>query len=745
MKTSFLNVLKIRTFVFALSTSITVLIVLACSDGYEDFYSSKITQEAYIPSKYKLIGYSLNLYNDRWDDVYNPEYDLIALNTSDWEKYLESSLSREEIEQCLFTYTAHEIDSLKKILSKSENNYNQKRDFLSYLRVAKDAEVYGNTNYYWWDETRPDYSKEAINLFPIIERNYQMSSGNAFMAERWWFQMVKNLYFQKDYERAIGYFNEYESQFEKNTFYYRVLGYKAGSLYKLGKYEVANALYAKMLTANHAFLQTAHFSFHPMEETDFMATIDLCETSEEKCTAWMLLGTYHDAVRASSEIYKLNPNHEYLDLLMGRILMIAENKDLEWYDEPPRTVQNQAAVDLYSLMIKENKYAKKSKLQSALGYLYFLNGDTKTANDHVGQAMISADKTDTLFYNQLRIFSVLLNAKDKTKHTKTMYDEFIWLRDATSYNRYYDYDEPVILSTEYVNPVLRVSGPFDYLVSELSNMYRSEGNVARAMCIQPTSNEMVDLPMLYDWRSFLMKDPINDEERFLQKFSCLKLDQIENCIATIHTFNGDLIQARQIMQFSSSGSNTQLMGDPFSYRIRDCHDCDHQEFAECCEPYTKLRMLEEMFMWKDLLVKKPNFLAAIKLGNAYYNLSYNGNCRRFSEVPYPSYGLNHSDEEEDYYYDWYVDMTSFNSEVYMAEDFYKKAFGLATNDEEKALATYLLSKCELVHFYNTDFGSNGSDFVAGEYFPKLKQYEKTEFFDQVLNECGYFKTYYTKK
>jgi len=293
--------------------------------------------------------------------------------------------------------------------------------------------------------------------------------------------------------------------------------------------------------------------------------------------------------------------------------------------------------------------------------------------------------------------------------------------------------------------VLRVSGPFDYLVAELSNMYRLEGNVARAMCIQPTSSEMLDIEMLYEWRKFLMQEPINDEERFLQNFSSLKIDQIENCIATIHTFKGDLILARQIMQFSSSGSNTQVMGDPFSYRIKDCHDCDHQEFAECCEPYTKRRMIEEMFMWKDLLVKKPNFLAALKLGNAYYNLSYNGNCRRFSEVPYPSYGLNHSADEQDYYYDWYVDMTSFNSEVYMAEDFYKTALSLATNDEERALATYLLSKCELVHFYNEDHGTTSSDFIVGEYFPKLKQFEKTEFFDQVLNECGYFNTYYTKK
>jgi tetratricopeptide (TPR) repeat protein len=281
MKTSFLSVLKIRTVMFLLSGAIATIIVLACAGGDEDLYSSKVTQEAYVPSKYKLIGYSLNLYNDSWDDVYYPEYDLTAINTSDWEKYLQNSMSKEEIEKCLFTYTAPEIDSLKKILSKSENNYDQKRDFLAYVRVAKDAEVYGNTYYDWWVETRPDYSKDAINLFPIIERNYQMASGNAFMAERWWFQMVKNLYFQKDYERAIGYFNEYESQFQKNTLYYRVLGYKAGSYYKLGNYALANALYAKMLTANHAFLQTAHFSFHPMEEADFLATIDLCETPKK--------------------------------------------------------------------------------------------------------------------------------------------------------------------------------------------------------------------------------------------------------------------------------------------------------------------------------------------------------------------------------------------------------------------------------------------------------------------------------
>jgi hypothetical protein len=99
MKTSFLSVQKIRTTLFLFSSAIAGIIVLACSDGYEDFYSSKITQEAYMPSKYKLIGYSLNLYNDSWDDLYNPEYDLTAINTADWEEYLQNSLSREEIEK----------------------------------------------------------------------------------------------------------------------------------------------------------------------------------------------------------------------------------------------------------------------------------------------------------------------------------------------------------------------------------------------------------------------------------------------------------------------------------------------------------------------------------------------------------------------------------------------------------------------------------------------------------------------
>jgi hypothetical protein len=719
---------------------------MACAGGEEDLYSSKVTQEVYVPSKYKLIGYSLNLYNNYWYDEYDPTFDLVAINTADWEKYLEGGYSKEEIEKCLFTYSAHQIDSLKKILSKNEKSYLQKQNFLGYVRVAKDAEVYGNTYYNWWDESRPDHSKEAVSLFPIIERNFQMSSGNAFMQERWWFQMVKNLYFQKDYERAIGFFNEYQSQFPKNTMYYRVLGYKAGAYYKLRDYATANSIYAKMLTADHAFLQTVHFSFHPMEESDFLKTIELCESIDEKCTAWMLLGTYHDAVRASEEIYKLNPNHEYLDLLMGRTLMIADNKDLEWYEEPPRSIEILKAINLYSMMLKDNKYAKKAKLQSALGYLYFLNNNRNSANELISQALIEADKSDTLFYDQLRIFNIILNANDKSSHNKTLYDEFIWLRDANSYNRFYDYDEPVILSTENINPLLRVCGPFEYLVSELSSMYRSEGNVAKAMCIQPKSSEMSDITMLYEWRSFLMKEPSSEEERFLQKFSCLKLDQVEDCIATIHTFKGDLVLARQIMQFSSSGSNSQLMGDPFSYRIRDCHDCDHTEFAECCEPYTKLRMIEEMYMWKDILVRKPSFLAALKLGNAYYNLSYNGNCRRFSEVPYPSYGLNYALEERDYYYySWYVDMSNYNTEVYMAEDYYNQALLLATNDEEKALAHYLLAKCELVHFYNDEEKTSESDFIVGENFVNLKKYEKTEFFDQVLNECGYFRTYYTKK
>ena len=87
----------------------------------------------------------------------------------------------------------------------------------------------------------------------------------------------------------------------------------------------------------------------------------------------------------------------------------------------------------------------------------------------------------------------------------------------------------------------------------------------------------------------------------------------------------------------------------------------------------------------------------------------------------------------------------------LAKMYYQKAFEAAANDEQKAKCQYMLAKCERNEYYNkkyyaiTDWWQIEDDkvnFLAWSGFKNLKnKYSKTQYYQDVIAECGYFKTY----
>ena len=121
------------------------------------------------------------------------------------------------------------------------------------------------------------------------------------------------------------------------------------------------------------------------------------------------------------------------------------------------------------------------------------------------------------------------------------------------------------------------------------------------------------------------------------------------------------------------------------------------------------------------------------LANAFYNISYHGNARLFYEGNIiGEYGNNVSEQ--------YYDMLCKDK---YAKIYYQKAFAAATNNEQKAKCLYLMSKIERNNFYNTkEFDSENRAFKAFDGFKKLKsEYKDTKYYQEVINECGYFRSY----
>jgi hypothetical protein len=76
--------------------------------------------------------------------------------------------------------------------------------------------------------------------------------------------------------------------------------------------------------------------------------------------------------------------------------------------------------------------------------------------------------------------------------------------------------------------------------------------------------------------------------------------------------------------------------------------------------------------------------------------------------------------------------------------YYTMALGAATTDEQKAKCTYMLAKCERNEWYNKTNGDAKTDFIAFKNFAELKKYSATKYYQEVIKECGYFRTYARK-
>jgi hypothetical protein len=82
--------------------------------------------------------------------------------------------------------------------------------------------------------------------------------------------------------------------------------------------------------------------------------------------------------------------------------------------------------------------------------------------------------------------------------------------------------------------------------------------------------------------------------------------------------------------------------------------------------------------------------------------------------------------------------------------YYNLALNAARTDEQRAKCQYLLAKCQRNEWYNrnmflnknyVEYDYNGPDFTAWDGFKALKQYPNTQYYSEVLKECGYFRTY----
>ena len=605
------------------------------------------------------------------------------------------------------------------------------KSFIQFLYYAQILETASNdSNYDWTYQEKTVFNNQE--WLKTIENKYETATDD-FMKNRYWFQTIKGYYYFQSLHLATNFFERTKETTPKNTLYYRALSYLAGLEYQSKHYAKANYLFSQVFDKCVPLRVVSATCFHPQEQADWEQALKLAKTNEEKAALWAIHGYFGDEKLALEKIYGLNPKSEHLHYLLTRLINREEQKltfdfNKKSISEIKTEIKTSVDISTYNWVVKIAKEQKTSKnylWHLAAGYLQTLQGNFDLANTAYAKAEQQMPPTP-LAKSQLRLLRFMNQwfALDTIKST----DETVLLTD---------------LQWLYVDCFkkapenFRFSGPSNISKAFLSALYAKQGNVVMSELFNSKSGFYGNVDHLQAMKSFLSKPTTTKTpfEQLATKIYTYTLSDINDFQAVEAAFHNQIPQAIAFME-QSDNAKEKLYGNPFKGTIQDCHDCDHAEPQKT--KYSRLQLLQYINgMQNNLAAHKDVFNSALLLGNTFYNITYFGNARNFYEGKINGYGLeNYS-----------------RTDCSVAKMYYQKALAAATTAEQKAKCHYMLAKCERNEYYSKKYENDkfqwtwGNDedkinFLAWNGFEELKNnYVTTQFYQEVLQECGYFRTY----
>lgn len=732
-------------------------VALACAgDWGPEYGTSNFTPEVFVDSAYSPFFYSMNFYYGiGHDEIHDTRFN--TSNITEWSGFFKNKYPSAELQYLLETAGSHAIDSAESwvnaqspALPDSMQKFQLFRDrrdknvkaFIHYLSLAKLSEDFAaNNRVNYWDY---DPKKKKTLTIDVSQLNRDLKKGfetasTPFLKERYWFQLERSFFFNGSPQEAIDLFDSQEKQFPHDKTYFRTLAYTAGVYHKKKDYGKANYYYSLVYDGCNELKTVAHFSFHPQEEKDWQATLAYCRTSNEKTTLWQMLGVFYgDEKRAIREIYHLDPQSSKLDLLLARAVNTTEQQFLTGVNNYNPVNMNKdttgtAIQTLISGIAEAGNTGKPWIWQLAAGYLDMLHGNFAGAATYYARAekTVPREKGAQAQFRLLKFLNKVSSAKiiDKTKENEWLPD-LQWLGS---------------LDTK-TEPTFRFYDAYQWIRHIIALKYRSQNALVQAECFNSTSAFYLQDKNVEALKTFLNKPSKTPYEVLCTGLSVMKQTDL-NEYQAIRLCLADKIEDA-ITRIGDAGpsATTVLPGNPFNGRINDCHDCDHEAVQKI--KYTKLSFLQKIKEMKDKIAAGQDiYTNSMLLGNAFYNITHYGNARVFYECKILGSGQSEP---------WIID-SSFRpllTDMTVAVSYYTQAFKAAGTDEQKAKCQYMLAKCQRNEWYNqtiyddrkNQYGRNEHhpDFIAWEGFKALSQYSNTQYYKDLIKECGYFRTYIKK-
>ena len=736
---------------FSVFITSCIVIIIACSGIDFTYYSHFSPEVSDIDSSFEPMFISEELfYNYSEFEYYSQRFNTNIID--EWSVYLEDRIPIKEIEYFLLdNNSTKEINELYANVQNSNKSGilnsrfsvidSKVKGFIQFLYYAKQIEAISLQQLGVWDiEQGMKKNFASPEIIAELENRYHIES-DPFLKNRYWFQVAKAKYYSIDKSSIISFFDKTKETVKKNNLYYRALSYVAGAHYKQRNYTLSNYLYSIVYYNCKEMRSIAAYNFHPQEQSDFDSSLQLASNKNEKIALWTLYGYYADELKAIREISKLDTKNEHIDFLLAhfinneekRLNSEAELKNAVEYKNILKENVNPEAVLLIDSIARQENTSRPFLWYMGAGYFQILAGNYKLADLYLEKSskLIS---NKPLAVNQIRLLQLvnnILRIDSITKqHEEKLVSELDWLynkcpNDSTKSFRY---NHTVSWSKYY-----------------LSSLYKSQGNHVFSEILDPSTNYYINQNNIDKMIEYFTKKDMSSWDSILTGQYEFTLSDLYDYVSIKNTYiyPENLDKAIYYMELSQH-SNDTLDCDPFLGRIKDICECTEGNVPNI--RFTKLDLLRRMKDLQLLIAKgERTYEHYLALGNAFYNITYFGNSREFYfNAIINNYGI---------YIDPLYKSWLLNSSI--ANTYFNNALQVANNNEQKALCVYMMSKCERNTFYTERYYEDGflrdsynqdTNYLAWNGFVKLKnEYSHTSFYKQVIKECGYFKSYISKR
>ena len=736
---------------FSVFITSCIVIIIACSGIDFTYYSHFSPEVSDIDSSFEPMFISEELfYNYSEFEYYSQRFNTNIID--EWSVYLEDRIPIKEIEYFLLdNNSTKEINELYANVQNSNKSGilnsrfsvidSKVKGFIQFLYFAKQIEAISLQQLDVWDiEHGMKRFYASPEIIAELENRYHIES-DPFLKNRYWFQVAKAKYYSIDKSSIISFFDKTKETVKKNNLYYRALSYVAGAHYKQRNYTLSNYLYSIVYYNCKEMRSIAAYNFHPQEQSDFDSSLQLASNNNEKIALWTLYGYYADELKAIREISKLDTKNEHIDFLLAhfinneekRLNSEAELKNAVEYKNVLKENVNPEAVLLIDSIARQENTSRPFLWYMGAGYFQILAGNYKLADIYLEKSskLIS---NKSLAINQIRLLQLvnnILRIDSITKqHEEKLVSELDWLYNKCPNDsiKSFRYNHTVSWSKYY-----------------LSSLYKSQGNHVFSEILDPSTNYYINQNNIDNMIEYFTKKDMSSWDSIIIGQYAFTLSDLYDYVSIKNTYiyPENLEKAIYYMELSQH-SNDTLDCDPFLGRIKDICECTEGNIPNI--RFTKLDLLRRMKGLQLLIAKgERTYEHYLALGNAFYNITYFGNSREFYfNAIINNYGI---------YIDPLYKSWLLNSSI--ANTYFNNALQVANNNEQKALCVYMMSKCERNTFYTERYYEDGflrdsynqdTNYLAWNGFVKLKnEYSHTSFYKQVIKECGYFKSYISKR